>query len=258
MLRWFECCLCCCFTCCSCCSWSHAWSHCSCFCRRFRRSVSVAISVFGGILLTVWRWVWQGANNLSQCECDENKQGTGLRAHAPLCRATQAVKCVVALFPSSLASVSLSFRSHFFTLSSWFSLLKYCYSSQSLLVAIFHMFSLYSHDISGVVFTPALSTCRSGQFPSIPQVHNRTCELAESARQLHRAPWPKNLQTSDSATCHAPSSLACLQIEYTAACRSSPQRPRALHAAVALRLLQPCSDHVSTKLLFTVPAPGRL
>ena len=47
-------------------------------------------------------------SNLSQCECDEiNVQGTGLRAHAQLCSATQAVKCAVALSsPSSLASVS--------------------------------------------------------------------------------------------------------------------------------------------------------
>ena len=49
------------------------------------------------------------------------------------------------------------------------------------------------------------------------------------------------------------------------ACRSSPQRPRALHAAVAalllqcaLRILQPCSDHVSTKLLLSFLAPRRL
>ena len=53
-------------------------------------------------------------SNLSQCECDE-MQGTGLRAHAQLCSATQAVKCAVALSsPSSLASVSLSFLSQFF------------------------------------------------------------------------------------------------------------------------------------------------
>ena len=39
-------------------------------------------------------------------------QGTGLRAHAQLCSATQAVKCAVALLsPLSLASVSLSFLS---------------------------------------------------------------------------------------------------------------------------------------------------
>ena len=44
-----------------------------------------------------------------------NVQGTGLRAHAQLCSATQAVKCAVALSsPSSLASVSLSFLSQFY------------------------------------------------------------------------------------------------------------------------------------------------
>ena len=44
-------------------------------------------------------------------------QGSGLRASAQLCSATQTVKCAVALLsPSSLASVSLSFLS-------WFSLL---------------------------------------------------------------------------------------------------------------------------------------
>ena len=58
-------------------------------------------------------------SNLSQCECDEMCKGTGLRAHAQLCSATQAVKCAVALSsPSSLASVSFSFLSQFFTLSS--------------------------------------------------------------------------------------------------------------------------------------------
>ena len=47
----------------------------------------------------------------------KNVQGTGLRARAQLCSATQSVKCAVALLsPSSLASVSLS-------LMSWFSLL---------------------------------------------------------------------------------------------------------------------------------------
>ena len=47
----------------------------------------------------------------------KNVQGSGLRARAQLCSATQSVKCAVALLsPSSLASVSLSFLS-------WFSLL---------------------------------------------------------------------------------------------------------------------------------------
>ena len=68
-----------------------------------------------------------------ECECDENLQGTGLRARAQLCSATQSVKCAVTLLlPSSLASVSLSFLS-------WFSLLSYCKSSHSFLVAIFHI-----------------------------------------------------------------------------------------------------------------------
>ena len=72
-------------------------------------------------------WVWW------------NVQGTGLRAQAQLCSATQAVKCAVALSsPSSFASVSLSFLSQFSTLSSRFSLLWYCNSSHSFLVAIFH------------------------------------------------------------------------------------------------------------------------
>ena len=47
--------------------------------------------------------------NVSVMNC---AQGPGLRAHAQLCSATQAVKCAVALSsPSSLASVSLSFVS---------------------------------------------------------------------------------------------------------------------------------------------------
>ena len=42
----------------------------------------------------------------------KNVQGSGLRARAQLCSATQSVKCAVALSsPSSLASVSLSFLS---------------------------------------------------------------------------------------------------------------------------------------------------
>ena len=69
------------------------------------------------------------------------------------CTATQAVKCGVAWSsPSSLASVSLRFLSTctilLFHIVVLFSLLSYCISSSnSFPVAIFHMFSLYSHGI---------------------------------------------------------------------------------------------------------------
>ena len=86
-------------------------------------------------------------------------QGTGLRAHAHLCSATQAVKCAVALLsPSSLASVSLRF-------------LSYCNSSHSFLVAIFHMcFSLFSHGILGVVFTHPVGYSRPPSAVNDPTV----------------------------------------------------------------------------------------
>ena len=89
-----------------------------------------------------------------------------------------------------------------------------------------------------------LSTSCRGQVPSIPQVHNRTWELAECAPQLRRNAWQENL--TDIRFCH----VQCTQLfdMLTDWIHSSLElftrlQPRLLCCTHnVLRILQPCSD----------------
>ena len=72
-----------------------------------------------------------------------------------------------------------------------------------------------------------LSTSCRGQVPSMPQVHNRTWRSLNALTNFAESPGKNISPTSDSATCNAPSSLTCLQIESTAASTSSRGSGRA-------------------------------
>ena len=97
-----------------------------------------------------------------------------------MCSATQAVKCGVASSsPSSLASVSLSFRStrtillfHFVVL---ILLVVILYQFIQLFIRshFSHMFSLYSHGILDVVFTPPVGHSRPPSAVNDPTVTKR-------------------------------------------------------------------------------------
>ena len=113
--------------------------------------------------------------NVSVMKCAKNKT---VRAHdarsqwmylwvCSICSATQAVKCGVASSsPSSLASVSLSFRSQLYNFT-----LPLCRPGSPVVILhqfiplfsrryFSHEFSLYSHCILGVVFTPPIGYSR--------------------------------------------------------------------------------------------------
>ena len=112
-----------------------------------------------------------------------------------MCSATQAVKCGVASSsPSSLASVSLSFRStctillfHIFVL---ILLVVILYQFIQLFTRshFSHMFSLYSHGILGVVFTHTVGYSRPPSTVNDPtvtkQVNSRKSCLEEVSQLL--------------------------------------------------------------------------
>ena len=94
-----------------------------------------------------------------------------------MCSATQAVKCGVASSsPSSLASVSLSFRSTctilLFHIVVLILLVVILYQFIQLFTRshFSHMFSLYSHGILGVVFTPPVGYSRPPSAVNDPTV----------------------------------------------------------------------------------------
>ena len=94
-----------------------------------------------------------------------------------MCSATQAVKCGVASSsPSSLASVSLSFRSTctilLFRIVVLILLVVILYQFIQLFTRshFSHMFSLYSHGILGVVFTPPVGYSRPPSAVNDPTV----------------------------------------------------------------------------------------
>ena len=90
------------------------------------------------------------------CWCRMTRALSGCACECSMCNATQAVKCGVA---SSMASVSLSFRSQLYNFT--FPLCRPdspCCDTVSVHPTLSrshfsHMFSLYSHGILGVVFT---------------------------------------------------------------------------------------------------------
>ena len=145
----------------------------------------------------MWMTGDKAQKNLSQCEYGWNVQGTRLRAHAQwnclwmcsLWSATQSLMCcVVPLSTSSLVFV-LFVRLLLCTLWSWFSLLWYCINScHSFPVAIFHMFSLYSHGILGVVSTHTVGYSRPPSAVNDPtvtkQVNSRKSCLEEVSQLL--------------------------------------------------------------------------
>ena len=94
-----------------------------------------------------------------------------------MCSATQAVKCGVASSsPSSLASVSLSFRSTctilLFHIVVLILLVVILYQFIQLFTRrnFSHLFSLYSHGILGVVFTPPVGYSRPPSAVNDPNV----------------------------------------------------------------------------------------
>ena len=94
-----------------------------------------------------------------------------------MCSATQAVKCGVASSsPSSLASVSLSFRFHSYSFTFPHYVLILLVVTLYQFIQLFsrshfsHMFSLYSHGILGVVFTPSVGYNRPPSAVNDPTV----------------------------------------------------------------------------------------
>ena len=103
------------------------------------------------------------------------------------------VQCVCLSSASSLVFTLLCFQSHLLlsTLSSQFS---YCSSSSNSFSRCHfsHMFSLYSHGIQGVVFTPPVGYSRPPSAVNDPtvtkQVNSRKSYLEEVSQVLIRFP----------------------------------------------------------------------